>query len=354
MEWYYITDIKNGTRAGPVEEHEIERLINTSVVTRKTPVWREGMNNWMPAGKTEFKPVFTGKSSKTALPSTTKPPLSTLRPSSASSGSDGGLGDYLLSIPSAFAYPLSSGGVIVLVIGTIFFMISRIHGLLASFVNAYFVAYFLKILSSSANSEDEIPTWPTPTNLWDDIIRPLILFSGVWIITFLGSLILLGCAIYCGMPSESLTQPPPGASSEPILQEIFRQLQQGLTRGPGLYFFTSACVFFVVGILLIPMGMVSVAVHDSFAGLNLFKILIGALKILPGYFVTLCLWAFICVILVGGTIAILFFMPKKPYYNLLLGTFMMSFLWLYTWIVTMRILGLLYRNYEDRLGWFDY
>jgi hypothetical protein len=46
--WYYV---ENGSRIGPVEATEIERLISLTTITRDTLVWQDGMQDWMAASQ---------------------------------------------------------------------------------------------------------------------------------------------------------------------------------------------------------------------------------------------------------------------------------------------------------------
>src|SRR5690349_18935663 len=48
MSWYYATA---GQQTGPVNEDELQSLVQQGVVTSETLVWREGMANWQPYGE---------------------------------------------------------------------------------------------------------------------------------------------------------------------------------------------------------------------------------------------------------------------------------------------------------------
>jgi GYF domain 2 len=48
MNWYYVSD---NAQKGPVERSELERLVQTGVVTPTTLVWQEGMTDWQPYGE---------------------------------------------------------------------------------------------------------------------------------------------------------------------------------------------------------------------------------------------------------------------------------------------------------------
>src|SRR5260221_6037424 len=64
MAWYYVL---NGASHGPVTETEIRSMREQNVVAHDTPVWTDGMAEWVPferstlsgAGSAGIPPVFT-------------------------------------------------------------------------------------------------------------------------------------------------------------------------------------------------------------------------------------------------------------------------------------------------------
>jgi len=56
MEWYYAG--QNNDEVGPVGEAEIEAQIKTGAITRDTQVWRDGMQDWVPAGNSDLASLF--------------------------------------------------------------------------------------------------------------------------------------------------------------------------------------------------------------------------------------------------------------------------------------------------------
>jgi hypothetical protein len=58
MEWFYAT----GTdQKGPVEQVELERLVQAGVITRSTLVWREGMTDWKPYDEVANATIGSGQ-----------------------------------------------------------------------------------------------------------------------------------------------------------------------------------------------------------------------------------------------------------------------------------------------------
>jgi hypothetical protein len=48
MQWYYA---KGGNQVGPLEDHAFHELVRSGDIAADTPVWREGMPNWLPYGQ---------------------------------------------------------------------------------------------------------------------------------------------------------------------------------------------------------------------------------------------------------------------------------------------------------------
>ena len=73
MEWYYSVGDK---QIGPVDEKIMQQLIESGTVNRASRVWREGMNDWLPASETELilplKTPLSYSSNQIAVKKTTK------------------------------------------------------------------------------------------------------------------------------------------------------------------------------------------------------------------------------------------------------------------------------------------
>lgn len=54
--WYYV---RNSQRIGPVDQSDIEELIQNGTIVRQTLVWKSPMNDWKQAGVTELADKFT-------------------------------------------------------------------------------------------------------------------------------------------------------------------------------------------------------------------------------------------------------------------------------------------------------
>ena len=85
-----------------------------------------------------------------------------------------------LKLAKAFGYPFKGSGIVLLAVAavclTVLELLSRLPFLwiLKLLFGAYLCAYYISVISFSAGGEDELPDWPAVTNLWDDILRPVV------------------------------------------------------------------------------------------------------------------------------------------------------------------------------------
>ena len=75
MTWYYAV---GSQQFGPFDVEAIKRLINSGLITRTTPMWRAGMENWSAAAEVEeLKEAFS------TVPPPISPPTPTPAPAAA-------------------------------------------------------------------------------------------------------------------------------------------------------------------------------------------------------------------------------------------------------------------------------
>lgn len=75
MTWYYAV---GSQQFGPFDVEAIKRLINSGLITRTTPMWRAGMENWSAAAEVEeLKEAFS------TVPPPISPPTPTPTPAPA-------------------------------------------------------------------------------------------------------------------------------------------------------------------------------------------------------------------------------------------------------------------------------
>lgn len=220
----------------------------------------------------------------------------------------------------AFAYPFKADGVILLVAGTIFYVVlgfvaahAAIVGLaIVLFGSGYLVSYYQRILLTSATGEVKMPDWPDFTNL-GDFVSPVLQFIGTALFSF-GPFIALN------------NFAPPDAAWR--LWAIVAAIILG-----GLYF---------------PMAFLAVTMADSLSALNPCIIIPSILKIPAEYL----LMVILTVSIVGagsfGELLLARWLPVP-----VLPSLISEFLTLYLGTVEMRLLGLLHCTKKEDLAWFS-
>ncbi|MDY7009378.1 MAG: hypothetical protein SVV80_01315 [Planctomycetota bacterium] len=236
-------------------------------------------------------------------------------------------------LPGAFVYPFKGQGWAIIVAGAVFFallgLVRFIVTALTSWMHPYYgilirlsiwavtcvigcilPAYLLEILARSASGEDEPPDWPSVTTWWEDLLMPVFLILGAAAVSFLPA---WACrfALYYGLMDNAAPM----------------------------------WVFIAVGVLYFPMALIGVVIFDGLAGLNPIKVFPAITKIAPAYLVACVMLA----IVMGAWVVLGTFLWRRiP----VIGSILSGVAMLYFLMVEMRILGLLYRVHEKRLGWF--
>jgi hypothetical protein len=223
-------------------------------------------------------------------------------------------------ITGALAYPFKADGVMLLVAGTIFYVVlgfvaarAAIVGLAVMFFGTgYLVSYYQRILLTSATGEAKMPDWPDFTNL-GDFVSPVLQFIGTALFAF-GPFIALNSFA------------PPDAAWR-------------------LWAIGAAIIF---GGLYFPMAFLAVTMADSLSALNPLIIIPAILKIPTEYL----LMVILTVAIVGagsfGELLLARWLPVP-----ILPSLMSEFLTLYLGTVAMRLLGLLHWTKKADLAWFS-
>lgn len=225
---------------------------------------------------------------------------------------------YLAALPSVLAYPFRGNGKYMLAVTTAFFglldfakahvpIIVPISFIIAGLYAVILYAYMVEIVRSSANGDTEPPPWPERIlhNAW------LVLIT---VVVCLGPVLLVASVL--GLSEDETDQPAP-------------------------VWIMYAC--FYAGLFLLPMAFLSVSLEDSIRGLNPMRIFPSIIRVLPAYL--------IAVLAVGATYYAVRVISILPQVEGLTGAIAYG-LGLYLQLVQMRILGLLYRAQERRLGWY--
>ena len=233
---------------------------------------------------------------------------------------------FFAMLPGAFRYPLNGDGIILIVVGTIFYTgigvaqrISSYAGLLGLvallittlFGVGYLFTYAKRLIVSSAEGETQMPDWPEFTDWWTAIISP-----------FFQCLVLV---LFCFAPAIVLRL---ADIESPAL---------GLVARIGAY---------AIECFILPMTLLAVAMYDSIFALNPMLTLPSIARVTRNYLVAVLLLVLIVVVHMVCDV----FMGVIPIP--ILPTIISGFIGLYLLAVEMRILGLLYLANKQRLGWF--
>jgi hypothetical protein len=223
-------------------------------------------------------------------------------------------------IPGTFAYPFNKSGSIMLIIGSILFVVLEFLGGFSFYLKivgiGYLFAFMQKIISHSAQGEDELPPWPELTDFISDIILPCLMLAGVFVVSLAPGLLLL----FFGRENPMLA--------------------------------VMAIPALIVGALYFPMALLAVAVSDNFLALSPHIVLPSMIKVFVPYAVTFVVLALLASVRVGTGVAAAFVPVEEVPWNIAV-TLVMGFVSLYVLTVEMRVLGLMFRSYRDRLGWLN-
>jgi hypothetical protein len=220
---------------------------------------------------------------------------------------------------AAWKYPLRGDGLVILIAGTIFLALSNIFqrvtflfsGLAFVATTGYLLAYSQKIITSTANGEDDPPTWPDLSDFSQDILTPFFQAIGMFVLYLL--------PWFC-----SLWLLPAG---EPV---------QWIVSG----------LLLLLALFLMPMAWLAVSMHDTIGALSPHLVFPSILRIPLSYLAV----SLELIVLIAVNTAVSWGLDQLniPVVPWLAG----SFLGLYFFMVIARLLGVLYYTNREKLGWF--
>ncbi len=220
---------------------------------------------------------------------------------------------FFASLPGALIYPFTGNGVILMVAGTIFFIVMSYFLLLALSCTGYLFGYAKHIVASSAAGEDEPPDWPDFTDWKEDMLWPYLQLLALIVLTFSPAILLL---IF--PPDDKL---------------VFGGLMLAAL---------------ALGAAIAPMGMLALSMFDTVTALNPVGLVWSILRIPGPYLVAALAFEAVIGVNVLKNLVLMVIIPST-----FVAVVVASFLNLYFIMVGMRILGLLFYTQEDRLGWFS-
>jgi hypothetical protein len=276
-------------------------------------------------------------------------------------------------LPGAFVFPFRGSGLLLLIFLTILlpamrfafgmvgFWIGGGSGMLArAIVLGYLFAYMQCIIHTTAVGDEEMPSLPSPTDPWEDLVRPFLQLLGVTLISFAPA---IGVACWARATG-------PGSMGVPLLS-FFAFLNDPLLyleymipsmRAPLLSLFALGCLYF-------PMAFLAVAVLDTVAAANPLQVVPSIFRVPLEYLVAVIALAGVLGMYALGNVVLLELFPREsvihpmlvrrgaasPSIAQMLEMFAVRAFWglasLYLLSVAMRILGLLYVTRKEKLGW---
>ena len=227
---------------------------------------------------------------------------------------------------SALAYPFHGWGLVALGIGTVLvgllaFGLPFLYGyVITILVYGYMCNYLFDVVLTTARGDDAPPGFPDFTSWWEDILQPILLVVSTTLLCFAPSFIyfvlyLVHCWYEGWVPDLS----------EP------------------------ACAVGVLGLALLsslyyPMALLAVIMHDARGAVDPRLVIPAIKRVLKPYLVVCGFMVLVGLVQVGFRAA---FSAES-----LLAHFTAVLLKLWGAIVSMRLLGLLYRAHKEKFGWF--
>ncbi|MHC4717199.1 MAG: hypothetical protein ACYS5V_09535 [Planctomycetota bacterium] len=229
---------------------------------------------------------------------------------------------FYASLPGAFVFPFRKMGWAIIVGGTLAFTMADWAGTINSLLfraiaaalrlilGLYVCAYMISIIAEAADGEDAPPDWPSVTDLWSDILAPLLHLAGTALVSF-GPLLLY--VVYAD---------------------------------PNSAWDLKLWLLVALGATYLPMGLIAVALYKSIGALNPVTIIGGIVKTVPAYLVAVVV--FFAVFALNVTVHALIAGASPLGVSPLIWVVSLYFL-----MVGMYILGRLYYTHAKRLGWFE-
>lgn len=216
-------------------------------------------------------------------------------------------------LPGAFAYPFSTDGLLMILFGGLFFWVGDLAAqfgirtfLFAFVIWGYMCTFLVKVTHASGEGKDEMPNWPSIT---DGLVSTFFYLIGTILLSTL-PIVLYGAACF-------FLHAPVKFIIIPVYMTLF----------------------------FLPMALLRVAMFHTIEALNPFKIISSIFRV-PTPYATV--WLILFVIL-GVRVVTGLALYMVPF----VGGVLSSIFGFYLLVVEMRILGLLYYAYEERLDWFS-
>jgi hypothetical protein len=230
------------------------------------------------------------------------------------------------SFSSALVYPFHGWGLVALGVGTflvgllefgLVFLISYVAVML---VYGYACNYLFDVVLTTANGEDAPPGFPDFTHWWEDILRPILLVVSTTLLCFVPSFLYFVWYLWHCWYEGWVPDPSEPTCAVGVL---------GLALLSSLYY---------------PMALLAVVMHDARRAADPRLVIPAIARVLRPY-LTVCGFMVLTGLVRVGFRAV--FTGDS-----LLAHFTAVLLSLWGAMASMRLLGLLYRAHQEKLGWF--
>jgi hypothetical protein len=218
-------------------------------------------------------------------------------------------------VGASFGYPFKGNGLILLLSGTLFFafldfitssraiVLVSLPVLLVKIITyGYLFGFMQKIVSATADGDDEPPGWPDVSEIYQDIFQPFFLFLMTFVVAFGPALLVMSVAPLAGN------------------------------------------LLMIFGIFFYPMGLLAVCMADSVSGLNPLVVISAILK-MPGAYTVACIFF-------GALVALRTIIPEGIPDIPMVKPLILEGFGLYLIMIEMRVLGALYYTHKEKFGWF--
>lgn len=225
---------------------------------------------------------------------------------------------------SAFQYPLRGSGLTIIVVGCLFFAflgVLPLGGLIALAIWGYVAAFMFKVLRETGRGNMEPVDWPDFTNIFDDIIVPAFQMIFVYVFCFAPAVL----ALYFGLGLTGAIHLLEGSPTGEILGVLLLAMALGLG-----------------GLLYLPMALLCVGMNDSIMGVFPPLVLRMIQLVFKDYLLALTVLAlsFVLNFILNLTLGNIPFM----------GGLLSGAIGIYTQMVNMHVLGLIYYKNRDLIG----
>jgi len=221
------------------------------------------------------------------------------------------------ALPDILKFPLGADGLLLLMIGTIVYMVldfaAQFSIPVAIIASGYLFAYVQKIVISTANGDESLPPWPDFSEWWLDLLRPCLMFVLALVVSFLPAILYLLWSISGGQ--------------EMSLSGLFPMIAWGM--------------------IYLPMCILAIGMTDDFTAASPLVVIPSISRLYIQYFfATFMLFSMVaCRFVAENLFTAYISVPYVP-------TLLTAIVSLYFLTVEMRLLGVMFFVNKRNLSWY--